>query len=223
MLSGAGLGLIYLQQIGWLSPLSMAAEWGFTSISIGVDIAVTYLIIDRLLLSDERKSWKVVEEQAKELIADQLKVIFLYLCIATGIINSLADDHKEKEHLADMRILADPANISILETRLAKLKIFTGIVVPKVIESLTGEFVKRLGELQLRYSSRFLDPKLVRLMADVENHLRHLGITISNLRTFLMFSKVTDTSFFDTSISKEDIQPLLKAFVDAVDQGVYAL
>jgi len=226
-LSFGGLVLIYHEQIGWFSPLSMTSEWGFTLISIGVDIAVTYLIIDQLLLSDERRTWKVVEEQAHELIASELSRVFLCLGVVTGIINSLAPgEHREKELLEEMRKLAEPANISVLQNNLARLKLFQAVLpaaVPEVINSLTREYAERLGELQLRYSSRFLDPKLVRLMADVENHLRHLGIIISELRSVLTLSEELDTSAYEATIAKDDIQPLLKAFVDAVDDGVYEL
>jgi hypothetical protein len=220
-----GLILIYLQKNCWFDHLSLSSEWGFTFFSIGVDIAVTYLIIDQLLLRDKRRSWKAVEELANKHIGDQLTEVFHLLYIITCSGSIAPGVHKEKEILEGMRKLSDPASVAELQKNLAKLKIFQarGRKVPDIISSLTGDCAERLGDLQLRYSSQFLDPKLVRLIAEVENHLRHLGILISSFRRIVASSKVSNVSGFEKAIAKSDIQPLLKTFVEAVDDHVYEL
>jgi hypothetical protein len=54
-----------------------APEWGYTLFSLGADIALVYLIIDFLLLHEERQRWKAVEGKAITLVQSRLYGIFL--------------------------------------------------------------------------------------------------------------------------------------------------
>ena len=86
-----------------------------------------------------------------------------------------------------------------------------------------SQSAERLGQLQLRYWSKFLDPKLVKLMVDVENNLRHIDMSISNFRSAIRIAKFTNASVFERSISTSYIQSLLNALVTSVDEKVFEL
>ena len=180
-----------------------APEWGYTLFSLGADIALVYLIIEFLLLREERQRWKVVEGKAIELIESRLwGVFFLVFNLLTPPIPLSSS---EKETMSRMReLIADP------------IKLRSGMVLPSVdLSSFFQREARGVGDIEHRYSSR-LDPRLISILIDVENSLASIG-------TYLELAKMTPPAGVPVIDFKDDTWPplldLITALVKAVDHG----
>jgi hypothetical protein len=56
----AGLLLVVSGITAWISPFYLVSDQGFVLVSMGADIALAYLVIDQLLLREERETWQSV-------------------------------------------------------------------------------------------------------------------------------------------------------------------
>ena len=156
------------------------------------------LIVDRLLLRDERERWKVVEEKAITLVQTELSSVV-----------SLVEDF-----LVPPMPVTDPR-----ETRLSRMKEIVGsdhlIDFERFVSSritdcapVFREKSRRLGSLQLRYSSR-LSPELIGLMIDIEESLE----SISNFCQ----------GGFSTSIALSFFRELIECLVKAIDDQMITM
>ena len=181
-----------------------AVEWGYTLFSVGADIALVYLIIDFLLLREERRRWKAVEDKAIERVQLQLfGVFFLVFSMITPRI-TLSSPYEEK--MSRMReLVADPD------------KLRTAMV---TLDYRFSSYLKRsargIGDLQLRYSSR-LDPRLIDTLIDVENSLESMDSFLSTAHEFPdIVGDVREATW-------QPLLGLLKALVKGVDSGFIEL
>jgi len=146
-------------------------EWGYTLFSLGADIALVYLIIDFLLLHEERQRWKAVEGKAIELIQSRLYGVFFL--VFNLLVPPIRMSFSKEEKMSRMReLVADP------------IKLRNAMRPPSVdLSSYFQRMARGVGDLQHRYSSR-LDPRLISILIDVENSLESIS-------SFLEVAKMT--------------------------------
>jgi hypothetical protein len=246
LIAGASIALDLPFKIG-LASFSMSnwADWGYTFFSLGADIAVVYLMIDLLLLRDERKRWETVQDRVMNLLNAELIGIFDDLAFATvGPLLAISTQENpaqeqmeasRREWHRKMRLLAEDSETlkRQVDPDLNRWHVF------KFIDHYGGQFswrAKNLADFQLRYSSRFLEPGLFAFIIDAEQLLKSLGSTVSNLVNYQStqanrFLKQTgDESETWARIAEiwreqiySDLQRLLKVFVQAIDEGMIRL
>lgn len=214
-----GLILIVGYSIGWFGIFLMVSEWGFTLVSLGGGVAVTYLVVDQLLLREDRETWDAVKEQALQLIQGELVTVFIDLAVISGAIISVHTTYGKKagtkQILEEMKKLSEANSISILQKSVSELQLFQETI-PAIATSLF-EAATRLGDLELRFSTKFLPPKLVILMNDVEKELLQFKRDVLGSREMkrrIIFSAST----FEFQITRQ-LQRLITLILDAVNVG----
>jgi hypothetical protein len=179
-----------------------APDWGYTLFSLGADIALVYLIIDFLLLREERQRWKTVEGKAIELVQGQLQSIFVV--VFTMVRPAIDISSSKEEKMSRMRELAvDPAK---LRTAIRPLDFD--------LSSLFQRLSRGIGDLQLRYSSR-LDPRLINILIDIENSLASISVSLYLAK----FPPIADVK----EVTWPPFLQLIAALVKAVDGGFIEL
>jgi hypothetical protein len=179
-------------------PISVP-EWGYTLFSLGADIAVVYLLIEFLLLREERQRWSAVEGKAKERVQHELFEVFsLVFSMLTPPID-LSSSKEEK--MSRMReLVAEPRKLSTM-------------TIPE-LDSRLGHSLqfdrtaRRIGDLEIRYSSK-LDPRLINILMEIEDCFDSLA--------FLSL---------DPTLNKTKWVPLLnliEALLKGVDSGLIEL
>lgn len=179
-----------------------APEWGYTLFSLGADIAIVYLIIDRLLLREESQLWKVVKDRAIGLVQAELKVVLLV--VFNVLVPPIRMSSSKEEKMSRMRELA---------TDLPKARNATNPLSAD-LSSAFDQLARDAGDLEHRYASR-LDPRLIRILIDIEAALGSISATSSIVKV----------------LSEEDAKDevagafmiLIKALVEAVDGGFVEL
>jgi hypothetical protein len=190
-------------------------EWGYTLFSLGADIALVYLMVDFLLLREERERWKAVESKAIERVQSELRgVCFMVFEVLSPPIHfSTSNDEK----MSRMReLLADPN----------KLK-NTMRPPDSIMSSEFQRLSTRVGELQLRYSSRF-DPRLIDILIDIENSLASISVSLDlavREQVRKRFGKEEELPLI-ADVKKatwQDFLVLIGALVKAVDSRFFEL
>lgn len=181
MIAIIGGGLIALG-IG-LSFLS--GNIGFTLISIGGDVIVTYVVIDNLLLREDRNKWKNVQLKVENLVQMELNGILSDIMLVSGANNitltypvDLTPEEERKyfdrEHLKRLRQLSSDLELlgqSAQGTHIDFLGGATG--------DLFTSRADHLGQLQIRYWTKFLRPTELGFIIELETKLRDLDMDIS--------------------------------------------
>lgn len=176
-----------------------APEWGYTLFSLGADIALVYLIIEFLLLHEERQRWKAVEGKAITLIQSHLFGVF---AVVFNLLEPPIRMSSPKEQkMSRMRdLVADPIKLRN-EMRLPSAD----------LSSYFQRTARGFGDLQLRYSSR-LDPRRISTLIDVENSLESIS-------SFLGVAKMTPYLGAVEEDTRLAFRDLITALVKAVDDG----
>ncbi|MGA2783068.1 MAG: hypothetical protein ABSF09_00015 [Candidatus Bathyarchaeia archaeon] len=194
-----------------------AGDWGWVLISWAGDIAVVYLIIDFLLLREDRLRWREVKDKINEQIERTLIGIAIDIENVSGVspvvtFLPLNEDKKAEQqawrnaHIEKMTTFVnDISNIRDEVKRQDML--FKG-----VYGLLFAHRAESLAALHLRYS-KFLDPRLVVLMMDLEDHLRLLDSDLAITRKKGLLS-----SWYEEDAYRE-LQALLRIVVQAIQAG----
>jgi len=185
-----------------------AVDWGHTLLSLGADVFLVYIVVEVLLLRDERRYWNSVQGKVKDLIDGEFLLLFTDLALLfPRMLRFLSSsENPGEEILTEMRNLM--GNRSELE-KAVDPDLFKG-----GYSQVFSDRGRSLGNLQLRYSFRFLEPELVSVMIDLENVFKDLSSSVSavannpfherDLRSFVFFN----------------MEQLLRVLVQAVDAGV---
>jgi uncharacterized membrane-anchored protein len=221
-LIGASTGLLG----PWLQSFPMISEWGFTLVSLGGGIAVTYLVVDQLVLREERETWNAVKNQALELIEGELENVFLDLSIITGVMYdpSLQDAYRKGGAesskgvmLEKMKALTDKKNVGSLQKVVSETRFFQEEIPP--MATTLFEVARRLGDLSLRFSTKFLPPKLVVFMNSLEKELLELKKSILGARQMKNHIPLP-ASTFELQIAYQLVR-LIGLTLDAVNDGIF--
>jgi hypothetical protein len=190
-----------------------AADWGWVFVSWAGDVAIVYLIVEYI---DER-GWKKVEAKVMQLIRRELTGIVIDIANASGaspVATFMPTDGTEEEErqalrkaeLENMKRFAGDINNVRTEAQRQGV-LFAGGYGP-----LFSHRADRLADFHLRYS-RFLDPKLVGLMMDLEDHLEALDSDVAIVqKPVLLASTYREQAY-------RELQALLKRIVEAVESG----
>jgi hypothetical protein len=175
---------------------------GYTLISLGADAVIVYLIIHFLLLRDERKRWNIVEGKALALIGIEMTAVVSL--VEDFLLPNIPVTESTEVRLARMKEIVAPGDLMDFER----------FVSPKITEcaSLFHEQSRRLGDLQLRYSSR-LKPELIRLLIDVEESLESVYGGLSLVREDPKNSNLK-------AIALLGFYGLIQRLVTAIDDGM---
>jgi hypothetical protein len=200
----------------------LISDWGFVFVSIGADIIVTYLVIDQLLLHEERNAWKAVEDKVNQMIQTELETVFIHLGLITGAIGSLSPGQNQQDELFDeMKKLAEPSNLATLESNLVHMGLFKQPDDLSVVNALSIS-ARRLGELQLRFSVKFLDPELMHFIIDLENYLLNIDKQITLGRAIINWGVTSTPSVFERGVART-LQSLIKLFGQGIDNDLFKL
>ena len=190
-------------------------DFGYLILSLGADVGLVYLVIDVLLLREERQRWKDVQYKVMGLLDEQLQGILVEVMNFSGAMNvgvtipfgtsELEErDIYRREWLARMRILS--TNLNQLQNEV------NSIQAPALAAYGTAfsRRAKTLGDLQLRYSWKFFEPGLMGKMLDIERLLNKLNTTLSMSGRATVFAGFT----------LRDAQSLLRILIQAIDDGI---
>jgi hypothetical protein len=211
--------LIVGYSIGSFGIFLMVSEWGFTLVSLGGGVAVTSLVVDQLLAREDRETWNAVKEQALQLIQGELVTVFIDLAMISGAIPSVQTTYgKEagtKQILEEMKKLSETNNIVVVQKSVSELQLFQQTVPP--LATSLFEAATRLGDLELRFSTKFLPPKLVILMNDLEKELLQFKRDVLGGREMIRRMNLS-ASTFELQIARQ-LQRLIRIILDAVNDG----
>ena len=189
----------------------------------------TYLIVDVLLLRQDRSNWKVVEQKVRssiraELIGIRNDVTFLsgaqdiVLVFPSGATREQEERFVTREHLKEARRLS--GNLEAVRQK--------GLERLNGVKDLFDYRADKIASFQLRYWSRLLEPELMAFLIDLEDKLRRVQLSLDLLRKYKSFPEPSerwakDLQGFQISSSQEtlyqDMQGLLSLMVDGVDKG----
>jgi len=184
-------------------------EAGYTAFSLGAEIILFTLIIDQLLLRGERKQWEKVQDTVIDLIKTELTKTFFDVADLLGLIADLRKDTRlDTQFAAKMKRLAEDRSElgKIVDPMLARADGVSAF-------SLLSGRAKKLGDLQDRYSFRFLKPELLKTMIDLERTLETVSSDASIASKVGMFDQIYRNLFF------YHLRELLELLVQAVDKG----
>ena len=192
-----------------LAPGFSAREAGYMAFSFAAEIVLFALIIDQLLLRGERRQWKKVEDTVIDLIKTELTKTFFDVADLLGLIADLRKDARlDTQFAAKMKRLADDRSEleKIIDPKLAGIDGASAF-------SLFSRRAKKLGDMQVRYSFRFLNPELLKTMIDLEKTLETVHSDASIVSKRGMFGQTYRNMLFS------HLRELLELLVQAVNHG----
>jgi hypothetical protein len=217
-----GFALVVLPSWNGLS----LSDWGYTMFSLGADIALVYLLIDVLVLRNERETWRAVETETMMLIRADLLGLLLHVAALVGAIRPRDPDSTAESMLAEMRLLSHEENRDELRKRMDEW-LFGALpedsdrdpTFAMSVASTITDYPRRLGNLPLRCPRKFLDPALVALMIELENDLEELN------KDILIAGKVGLNRFAQIyrTVAVSVMRRLLETLVNGVDKGMVPL
>ena len=185
---------------------NFSREASYIAFSFAVEIILFAVIIDQLLLRSERKYWESVEKRVKALIKMELTQAFLSVATLLELVSDLDNAiGLDKRVAAEMKELAE--NPDKLRKAVGRKLSRAGLA---SFDSLSDR-AKELGDLQVRYSFRFLEPELLELMIDLETSLKTVCSDVSIAVTRDVFADVYEDLFFS------HLEHLLRLLSKAVD------
>lgn len=208
-----------------------APDWGYTLFSLGADIVIVYLVIDLLVLREERESWKAVESKVMQLIESHLEVLLVEISSLCGAYEPSTSGDKEianksveggsQQMLARIRRLADAKNRDELRKEVDE-HLFRTLsepqsIAPGSVIAFLSDSPRRLGNLLLRYPQKLLEPELVELMLKLETELEELNWYVRGAMRRDSFAKASEWMVVIV------LQRLLGILVKAVDDKVISL
>jgi hypothetical protein len=205
------------------------SELGYTFVAWGGGTFLTYLVVDVLLLREDRGNWKVVKDKAVSVINSELEGIRIDTLLFSGsedlvitIPDGLSEEQETRffaeEHLNEARRLSN--NLEALKGR--------GLPNILNVKGLFDSRADKLASFQNRYWSRLLEPDLMAYLVDLEARLRRVDTSLEVLRKYQGFPEPTDElrgiREWEISSSWEtlyrDMQSLLSCVLNGVDRGI---
>jgi len=195
------------------------SDLGYLAISLGADVGLVYLVIDVLLLRDERQRWKGVKYKVMDLLDGQLQGILVEVMNFSGVMTSSAVTipfGASDQEQTDIYRRAWLARMRILSEDLGKLQNEIGAIGADALVAYRTAFSRRaraLSDLQLRYSWTLLEPGLVAKMLDIELLLNKLNTPLSASVKASVFGR----------LALRDTQSLLRVLLNAIDDGIVSM
>jgi len=158
---------------------------GYSLLGWTGDIVLVYFIVDTLLLKEERHRWESVKDKVEKLVDAELTGILIDVNMVTGAnvaVVTLPPDSTKREEVAALR----KATLEKMKELIDDPDILRKEVDPHLLRgdygTLFANRARRLGDLQLKYWSKFLEPKQMALIIDLQRLLEsldtHIGIVV---------------------------------------------
>jgi hypothetical protein len=161
---------------------------GYALVDVGLGAFLVFIFIERLLSRErsivqdrERRLWDTVREKVEKLVSAELAGITSEIINVTNAsqvtmanldaTNEQLEEQERNATLKEMQKMAEDAGL---------LRTSIGQAALSLLDGQYGELflqrAERLGNLQLRYWSHFLEPKTVAYLIDLEQSLRTLDL-----------------------------------------------
>jgi hypothetical protein len=202
---------------------------GYTIIDVGLGAFLVYIFIETLLLRERRQHWKEVEVRARKLVKTQLMGILADVISATNLTRtSFASIDASKEEISGAE---KEATVRAMEQQASDLQAIRDSVSEDVLDGKYGDIfssrAKRLGDLQARYWSDFLEPRLVALLIDLEELLDISDMHIKIVAQDRERARSTPPSDLSKQLADlyveevyKDLQNLLKKLLEGVKENL---
>jgi hypothetical protein len=202
---------------------------GYTFVDVGFGAFIVFIFIDRLLLRERREYWKEVGAKARNLVKTELMGIVADVLSVTMVSRpSFAPVDATNEELLQ---LEKEATLKGMETQANDLQVLRDSVSEDFLDGKYGEIfstrAKRLADLQLRYWSNFLEPKLVALMIDIEQLLDILDTHIKIVAKDREQERATTSSELSKRLAAmyveevyKDLQNLMKKLLAGIQENL---
>jgi hypothetical protein len=202
---------------------------GYTFADVGLGAFIVYIFIDTLLLREKRQHWKEVGVRARKLVKTELMGILVDVIFSTNLTRGSFGSNSASEE--ELLRAEKEATVKAMENQANDLSAIRDSVSEDLLDGKHGDIfslrAKRLGNLQLRYWSNFLEPKLVALMMDLEQLLDVLDTHIK----IVAQDRVRERSRTPSILSKQlslmyveqvykDLQPLLRKLLEGVNENL---
>jgi hypothetical protein len=209
--------------------LQLNAGWGFQFVGWGGGILLTYLVVDVLLLHQDRVNWSQVGDRVRSDIRSELRGVRIDVTLLSGaqdIVVSLPANASREE---ESRLFAEA---QMVEAR--RLAGDLGAMREKLspaIEQAGALFKSRadhLASFQSRYWSRLLEPALMGYLIELEGKLRFVDTSLSIYLKYKTAPAPTDNTMeplreYLIGSSKEalveSVQQLLTLVLEGVNKG----
>jgi len=202
-------------------------DLGYMILAWSGDIFFVYLVIDLLLLREERLRWRDVKDKVLELVKSELTGILTEVNLVTHAAfaatwvqeGATTDEMKasfKKAVLQRMKDLSQDNERLKAEADMSLLKGAYG--------TLFSDRAKRLGDLQLRYWSKFLEPEQMALIIDLQGCLESLHTHVLIASKYVQLSQQSESVDWTAEMYKDrvykDLQSLLRMLSESVDKGM---
>ena len=223
-----GLLSVVLILVG-ISLLQLNAGWGFQFVGWGGGILLTYLVVDVLLLRQDRANWSRVGDQVRADIRSELQGVRIDVTLLSGaqdIVVSLPANASPQEEsrlfaaaqMAEARHLAH--DLGALREKLS----------PSIQQAgaLFRSRADHLASFQGRYWSRLLEPALMGYLIDLEGKLRFVDTSLSIHLKYATAPAPTDETLqplreylirSSREALVESMQQLLRLVLEGVEEG----
>ncbi len=200
---------------------------GYMFLAWAGDIFLVYMVIDILLLKDERQRWKIVKDRAAQLVNRELTGILADVNLVTKaslVVVTLPADVTENEE----RTAVGKATLQRMKELSTDLDLLKKTVDPLLLKgsygALFSERAKGLGDLQLKYWSKFLEPEQMALIIDLQSQLESLDTHVSITVKYTGWAQQSELSKSTAKLYEEyvyrDLQTLLKIMSENIDKGM---
>ena len=232
------LFLIFGFIISLLAKLLYNTDWSLTILGVSSELILVYLIIDRLLLEEERKKWKSIADKVKGLISVELYGVFIdfsNLVRSTHAIALMIDPEWSEEE----------TRRKFGEEKLSRVRSFLEIsnnqelrdsIEPGLLRGNCGKLfsdrVTNLNELESKYS-KYLSPQELGALIDLQKHLKRLDLHIKIIERF-SHENVADQSELVRAFAQlerasleneapKTVQQIFKVLLEAYDLGMFKI
>lgn len=243
MIAGSGivlavLGFLYTGDYPKLAAFSNLPGLGYALVDVGLGAVAVFILIDSLLLRQRRidqqkdaKFWEKVGSRVNELLKGELMGIVADVTLATNaspVISAPIDATSDQ-----LAALEKEATLKVMERMASDIDFLKENVQQAAMNILNGEFgnlfserAKRLGDLQMRYWSRFLSPVQVSMLIDLEQLLSNLDTHIAIVKKDRQRARETKPAELAHKLSSiyvdevyKDLQNILKLLVNGIHEG----
>jgi hypothetical protein len=210
---------------------------GYALFDVGLGALLIFIFVERLLSMErklvqdrERRRWDAIRDKVKKLIAAELSGIASEMINATNAsqpamagpdaTNEQIEEQARRATFKEMEKMSEDRELLRANAEQAALSILD-----RQYGDLFAQRAERLGDLQLRYWSHFLDPKTVAYLVDLEQALEtldiHTKITQRERQHPARKRSIEEalTGMYDQEVYR-DLQTILKLIVEGVHENL---
>ena len=219
------LALVVLGYV--LIPFGM--ELGYAFIGWGGGTLVTFLVVDVLLLCEDRRNWRIVEEKVRSNIRSELRGIRIDVMLYSGAEETAVTLPTDATVEEESRAIGDE-QLKVARTLSTSIEALKERGLPNIgnVRDLFDSRADNVASFQSRYWSRLLEPDMMAYFIDLEKKLRRVQLSLDILRKYREFpepaAELRELRKWEIASSQEalfqDMQSLLGFVIEGVDRGI---